>query len=141
MLLTGLLSKSEAVKRTAYVIFIIGAIGAAIASKTGEAAEEIVESTATATETFINRHEETAEIFTILSMVLAGLSLVGLWTSFAQKKFANGIAVLVLAYTIVVLYFAKQTGTTGGEIAHPEIRSQAVNTNTPPNKPEKDDDD
>lgn len=141
VLLFGLFTKAEAVKRTAYMIFIIGTIGAAVASKTGEAAEEMLETTSAGSENFMHNHEEVAEIFTILSGVLAAISIIGLWAGFKQMKHANKIAIVTLLYTLVVLFFARQTGTTGGEIKHPEIRSQYTDPGIQNVKPGSADDD
>ena len=122
VLVTGLISKAEAVKRTAFLIFIIGALAAIAAMSTGEGAEEVVENLSGVTENFIETHEEAAETFALLSYVLGGLSLIGLWASFKQKTFSTIITVVTLVFAVAVLFFAKQTGTTGGEIRHTEIR-------------------
>ena len=122
VMITGLVSKSEAVKRTAFMIFTLGAFAAIAAFYTGEGAEEVVEKISGINEKFIESHEETAETFAILSYVLGGISLLGLWASFKQKSFSNIIVIVTLLFALVVLFFAKQTGTTGGEIRHTEIR-------------------
>ena len=123
VMITGLISKSEAVKRTAFMIFIFGALAAIAAMNTGEGAEEVVEKINGVTENFIESHEETAETFAILSYILGGISLLGLWASFKQKSFSSIISIATLIFAFVVLFFAKQTGTTGGEIRHTAIRS------------------
>lgn len=122
VMLTGFISTSEAVKRTAFMIFIFGALAALAAMTTGEGAEEVVEKISGVTENYIKSHEETAETFAILSYILGGISLLGLWASFKQKPFSSIISIGTLVFAIVVLFFAKQTGTTGGEIRHTEIR-------------------
>lgn len=123
VMITGLISKSEAVKRTAFMIFVFGALTAIAAMNTGEGAEEVVEKINGVTENIIESHEETAETFAILSYILGGISLLGLWTSFKQKTFSSLILISTLIFAFVVLFFAKQTATTGGEIRHTEIRS------------------
>ncbi|MBK7689822.1 MAG: hypothetical protein IPK62_07045 [Bacteroidetes bacterium] len=122
VMITGLTSKSEAVKRTAYLIFILGAFATIVAMTTGEGAEEVVEQLNGVTENQLNNHEEIAEKFAILAYILGGISLLGLWTSIKQKNSSSNIAVGTLLFGFVLLYFAKQTGTTGGEIRHTEIR-------------------
>lgn len=123
VMITGLISKSEAVKRTAFMIFIFGALAAIVAMITGEGAEEVAEKINGVTENYIENHEETAETFAILTYILGGISLLGLWASFKQKSFTALISIGTLSFAFVVLYFANQTGTTGGEIRHTEIRS------------------
>ena len=141
VLTTGLISKSEAVKRTAFMIFILGAIAAILAMSSGEGAEEIVEKISGVSEDFIKNHEETAETFAVLSYLLAGFSAVSLWASFKQKTFSNIISIATLVFAIVVLFFAQQTGTTGGEIRHGEIRSGYNVSTIDNNNTEKEDHD
>tara|TARA_Y100000589_G_scaffold330030_1_gene378435 strand:+ start:1645 stop:2142 length:498 start_codon:yes stop_codon:yes gene_type:complete len=142
VMITGLVSKSEAVKRTAFMIFILGALTAIAAMATGEEAEEVVEKITGVTENYIETHEETAETFALLSYILGGISLLGLWASFKQKSFSSIISIATLVLAFVVLLFAKQTGTTGGEIRHTEIRSgQNTPANDSHNMNEEEDDD
>lgn len=126
VLLTGLISKSEAVKRAAYLIFTIGAVSAFAAMATGEGAEEIVEKINGVSESYIETHEESAETFAVVSYILGLLSLLGLWASFKQKSFSNILSIVTLVFALVVLFFAKDAGTTGGEIRHTEIRPEGV---------------
>lgn len=126
VMLSGVIAKSEAVKRTAWMIFIIGALTAIAAMTTGEGAEEIVEKLAGGTEHYIHRHEEATETFAILMYILGGISLIGLWASFKQKAFSTQISFAALVFALVVVFFAQQTGTSGGEIRHTEIRSGQI---------------
>jgi uncharacterized membrane protein len=137
VMVTGLVSKSETVKRTAFMIFTLGAFAAIAAISTGEGAEEIVENIKGIQENYIKSHEETAETFAILSYVLGGISLLGLWASFKKKTFSNIIVIVSLLFAVAVLFFAKQTGTTGGEIRHTEIRNENNASATENNNNEK----
>jgi len=141
VMITGLISKSEAVKRTALMIFILCALAAIAAMNTGEGAEEVVENINGDSENFIETHEETADTFALLSYILGGISLLGLWSSFKQKSFSSIISIAALVFAFVVLLFAKQTGTTGGEIRHTEIRSGNSIPATENKNAEKDEDD
>lgn len=123
VLIISLISKSEAVKRTAFLIFILGALAAIAAMSTGEGAEEIAENISGITRNDIHQHEEAAETFALLSYVLGGISLIAIWASFKQKSFSTIVTIATLVFVVVLLFFAKQTGTTGGEIRHTEIRS------------------
>ncbi len=140
-MITGLISKSEAVKRTAFLIFILGALASIAAMTTGEGAEEIVEKINGVTENFLENHEETAETFALLTYILGGISLLGLWASFKQKTFSNIISITTLIFAFVILFFGKQTGTTGGEIRHTEIRSGNAVPANESNKSENEEDD
>lgn len=140
----GFFFKSEILKRAAYCIFILGAITAIAAFSTGEGAEEVVERIQGIDERFIEVHEETAEVFAILLYILGGVSLIGLWANWRKKSFSKIIAFLSIGLTIIVLFYAKQTGTTGGEIRHTEIRTDGANGSPMINRnnehEEKDDD-
>jgi uncharacterized membrane protein len=124
IMITGLISKSEAVKRTAFMIFIFGAFASITAMNTGEGAEEVVEKIKGVTENYIESHEETAETFAVLAYILGGISLIGLWASFKQKSFSSLLSIGTLIFAFAVVFFGKQTGTTGGEIRHSEIRNE-----------------
>lgn len=142
VLLVGFIAKSEAVKRTGYLIFILASISSIVAITSGEGAEEVVENLTGVSENFIERHEESAEIFSILSYILGGMSLLGIWASFTKKHFANTISIVTFIFAIVTLFFAQETGTTGGEIRHTEIRDGTIqNSPTKFNNGETDDDD
>lgn len=141
-MITGLIIKSDAVKRTALFIFIIGSLTSIAAVTSGAGAEEVIENIDGVTKYYIERHEESAEFFSILTYILGGLSLFGLWASIKQKTFSSIANIAILIFAFVVIYFGKETGTTGGEIRHTEIRA---NNNEAPatkkrNQPQEDDD-
>lgn len=123
VLITGLISKSEAVKRSSFLIFIIGALATIAAMYTGGGAEDVVAKISGISESYIETHEEAAETFAILSYLLGTISILGLWTSFKRKTYSSLISISTLVFAFVVLFFAKQVGTTGGEIRHTEIRA------------------
>ncbi len=52
------------------------------------------------TENYIKSHEETAETFALLSYILGGISLLGLWANFKQKTFSNIVAIAILVFPI-----------------------------------------
>lgn len=126
VLTTALLLKSEIMKRTAYGIFTAGAILTLPAFFTGEGAEEVVEELQGVSENLIRNHEETAESFALLSYILGATSLLALWTNWKRKSFSPALSFIVLMLSFVVLFFAKNTGTSGGEIRHTEIRQGAA---------------
>jgi uncharacterized membrane protein len=123
VLIIGLFSKSDAVKRTAFFLFILGAISTFPAFESGEGAEEIIEHLVGVSHDLIHEHEEKAELFMILSYLLGAISLVGIWANWKKKKFASIIAYVTILFSLIVLFVAKETATTGGEIRHPEIRT------------------
>lgn len=122
LIIGGFMVKSEILKRAAYCIFILGALGAFAAIATGDGAGEVVKHIDGISKTLIHQHEEKAEIFTLLSYILGVLSMVALWSNWKKKSYANYIALAILVYGLVILNFAQQTGNTGGKIRHSEIR-------------------
>jgi len=123
----GLIFRSELVKRMGYFLFIVGAIATFPSMNSGEGAEEIAENIAGVTEGFIHEHEEKAEVFSIFSYILGALSLLGMWASWKVKKFSKILSLAIVLFAAIVLFLGKQTGTSGGEIRHTEIRNgQAV---------------
>lgn len=126
VLVAGLVSGSEAIKRTGYFIFILGSVSAIFAMSSGEGAEELVEEIKGVSGKFIHEHEEKAELFALLSYGLGLISLLSLWFSWKQKRVAKPASFMVLFFSCVVLFYAKQTGTSGGEIRHTEIRENGV---------------
>lgn len=128
VLLGGLLLRSVVVKNTAYCIFILGACCTFPAAFTGEWAEEVLENMPDISHELIHHHAETADVFIVLSYLLGVVSLVTLWASWKKKQFASLLSYVVLAFSVVVLFFAQKTGTSGGEIRHTEIRTSSTNT-------------
>jgi len=123
ILLVGFVTKSDVVKRTAFGVFVLGAILTFPAMYTGEGAEDIAENLPGVTDQLIHEHEEKAETFAIVSYILGLVSLLGFWASYKQKSFANWIAIAVIVLGVAGLYLGKMTGTSGGEIRHTEIRA------------------
>ena len=126
ILIVGFFVDSEVVKRTAFGVFIFGAIMTFPAMFTGEGAEEVAEKLPGITHDIIHEHEEKAEVFAILSYILGLLSIGALWASLKQKSFANILSIVVLLLGLVGFYLGRQVGTSGGEIRHTEIRSNAA---------------
>lgn len=126
VLVTGILFRSEPIKRTGYFVFILGSIATVLAMSSGEGAEEVVEEIKGISGRFIHEHEEKAELFALSSYGLGLLSLVSLGLSWKQKPLSKLAGLIVLICSFAVIFFAKQTGTSGGEIRHTEIRENVA---------------
>lgn len=124
VLIGGFAVKSGVVKRAAYFIFILGSFTTIAAMATGEGAEEAIEHIEGVTEGMIHSHEERAELFAILGYFLGAAAAFAIWSSLKKKAYADYLGYALIVYSCVVLYFAQQTGTSGGEIRHPEIRAE-----------------
>lgn len=123
VLLAGLIMKKPQIKNTALGIFIFSALTAAVAFLTGEGAEEIVENLPGISETLIHQHEEYAELFLTMMLILGGVSLITLFLQYKKMPFSKYGFIAVLLLSMVSIGVAKYVGTSGGEITHIEIRS------------------
>ncbi len=128
ILVTGIFLKNNSVKNTAYCLFIVGAIFAAVSMATGEGAEEIAENLPSVTDQIIEKHEELAEKLAIVLYALGVISIIGLFLNYKNHSKAIFVAYLAVLVAIAGIFLGKQTGTSGGEIRHTEIRENTVNT-------------
>ena len=122
ILISGMILKNNSVKNTAYVLFIVAAIFAAFSMGTGEGAEELVEDMPTVGKQIIHEHEEMAEKLALVLYVLGVISLGGLFLNYKKHAKAKLVSYAAVVIAVVGVFFAQQTGTSGGEIRHTEIR-------------------
>ena len=128
VLVAGIFFKNNAIKNVGYVLFIVAAIFGAVSMATGEGAEEIAENLPSVTDQIIHEHEEMAEKLAIVLYALGLVSLIGLYMNIKNHAKANLISYLAVSIAVVGVFLGKQTGTTGGEIRHTEIRENASQT-------------
>ncbi len=136
VLLAGIYFKNKAVKNTSYVMFIIAAVLAGVSMATGEGAEEIVEEL-NISHSIIHKHEELAEKFALTLYILGVLSIVALILNLKNNAKEKFILYLIIIVSIIALILAKETGTSGGEIRHIEIRDNYSLNNTNKISPSK----
>jgi uncharacterized membrane protein len=130
VLITGFIFRSEIIKRTAFFIFIVAALSTIAAFATGDGAEEAIEHMPGVSERMIHTHENAATIFSIAIYTLGGLSMIALWANWKQKRISGLLAFVVIIFSVVTLFFSRQTGTTGGEIRHVEISADSLGKQT-----------
>ncbi|WP_339612082.1 hypothetical protein [uncultured Planktosalinus sp.] len=141
VLLVGFLLRKDQVKATALGIFIFSALMAIAANYTGEGAEDLVETMPGISEQYIETHEDKAEVFLTLILVLGGVSLVTLFLAVKKIKWAVYGYILVVLLALATAFAAKEVGTSGGEIRHSEIRADGTVSNSVPEENVKTDDD
>lgn len=122
VLLDGLLIKSEIVKRTSFYIFMIGSLCTIMAGATGEGAEEVVEHLAGISKSLIHEHEEVAEKFAFVSYALGILSLIAFVVNYKKMALSKMMSWVVVLAAAATIFLGANTGLTGGEIRHSEIR-------------------
>ena len=125
IVVAGLIFKNNSVKNVAYILFIVAAIFAAFSMGTGEGAEELVEKMPNVGKQIIHEHEELAEKLALVLYTLGVISLLGLYTNFKNHIKSKLISYLALAIAAVGVFLAQQVGTSGGEVRHTEIRTNA----------------
>lgn len=123
ILVAGIFLKHNVIKNVAYVLFVVAAIFGAVSMATGEGAEEIAEKLPSVTDQIIHEHEEMAEKLALVLYALGVVSVIGLLLNYKKYAKANMIAYLALVIAVAGVFLGKQTGTTGGEIRHTEIRN------------------
>lgn len=123
ILIASIILKNKTVQNVGYCLFIIAAIFGAVSMSTGEGAEEIAENLPEVTHQIIHEHEEMAEKLIIFLYVLGVTSIVGLYFNLKKHSKASIVSYLVAIISLISVYLAKETGTTGGEIRHTEIRN------------------
>lgn len=138
ILVGGFVFRSEMVKRTSFFIFILAALSAIAASATGDSAQEAIKHLPGISDQLIHTHEEDAETFSIILYLLGGLSAIALWASWKQKSYARLLSWFVIGLSVVVLFFSKQTGTSGGVIRHSEIRTDTTGIQSTPSQTKHD---
>jgi uncharacterized membrane protein len=128
ILIGGLIFKNNSIKNTAYSLFIVAALFAFASMNTGEGAEEIAEKLPNVTDQIIHEHEEAAEKLAIVLYLLGAISIAGLFLNIKKNAKANIVSFLALTVAAVGVFLAQQTGTTGGEVRHTEIRANGATT-------------
>ncbi|MEN9303206.1 MAG: hypothetical protein RL264_1635 [Bacteroidota bacterium] len=120
ILLFGIVLRSEDFKRLAYAFLIFSAFSALLSVYTGEGAEHIVEKLGR-DHKFIHEHEERAEFFALCSYILGLIGAIALYLNWKNKPLKNIAMIVVMVSTLIVMYLAKGTGTSGAKISHPEV--------------------
>jgi uncharacterized membrane protein len=131
VLIVGYLIKNQQVKATSLGIFIFSALAAIAANYTGDGAEEIVEKIPGISESLIHDHEEYAEQFFTLSLILGGAALITLFLQIKKMGLAKYGYILAVILAISSLVSANYVGISGGEIRHTEIRGASNIENQP----------
>jgi uncharacterized membrane protein len=136
----GLWVKSSQTKNSAYFIFIISAIGAALAYLSGEGAEEAVEKIQGVSENIIKLHEDSA-MYALISLIALGvMSVVALVVSRIKTSFIKSMSIFILIISLVSFGLVARTGYLGGQIRHTEIANGAIQNTGGAEGGEKDND-
>jgi uncharacterized membrane protein len=125
ILIAGYFISNPIIKRTALLIFAGSALIAIPAFLTGEGAEEAVEKLPGVMESFIEEHEEIAEIYIWLIAVWGIISAVGVIYEMVLHKQASVIYTIVLILALASTFISYKVGNYGGQIRHTELRANS----------------
>lgn len=126
VLIHGLWTNNTPTKIAAYNVFILSAIGGAIAYLTGEGAEETVENIPGIAENMIEQHEDFA-IYALVSLIILGVaSLIGIFLTLKKSPATKTTAIIILVISLLTFGLVARTGYLGGQIHHTEIGSGAT---------------
>lgn len=122
----GLVFKNPSIKRFGLgTLAASGAIGAA-AYLTGSAAEEEYFGEQSPFHSFVERHEESAEVTWLVGMVAGTIGLIALMVTRRLSDVPSVAMAASLLATLVSAAFFAVTANLGGYIQHSEIRSDAL---------------
>jgi uncharacterized membrane protein len=129
-LVAGIALKNNSVKNTAYCLFVVSAIFAALSMATGEGAEEMVEDMPNIGHQIIHEHEELAEKLALVLYLLGAVSIGGIFLNIKKHAKATLVSYIVLAIGIGAVYLGTQVGNSGGNIRHTEIREDSATSSS-----------
>jgi len=122
----GLLRKSEDVLRLGLALAFVVGIATWGVQLTGEPAEEVIENLAGVSRRLIHAHEEAAEWATYIIAAAGVIALLALLLVRRRHRSARGLSILALVVSLVGFAAVSRAALLGGEIRHPEARSDFV---------------
>jgi len=125
VLIVGYMIKNRHVKNTSLGIFVFSAVASAVAFYSGEGAVDVVKNISGISETLMHTHEEYAELFLTMTLILGGVSVLTAFFEYFESSFVKYGLIMVLLLSITDIVISEYVGTSGGEITHIEIRKDA----------------
>ncbi|MDH4473556.1 MAG: hypothetical protein QE487_13185 [Fluviicola sp.] len=126
VLAIGIWSKSTTTKLSAYVVFLLSAIGGTVAYLTGEAAEETVEHIPGVAASMIEQHETAAGYALVAMIVLGVLAVFASVMTVFKPTTTNLFAWITLLVSLAGFGLVARTGYLGGQIRHTEVSGYTV---------------
>jgi uncharacterized membrane protein len=129
--LVALAANNVGMKRASLVVFVICTVLGIPTFLTGNAAMwAVTEAKAPdVTQALINAHRDWA-LYSLFGLAFTGVTAwIALWRYRHLGRFSNLSLYLVLVFAIITLGVMAETGHRGGQINHPEIRTEAIPTN------------
>jgi uncharacterized membrane protein len=120
--LYAIISKNDEIKRLSLWAYVVLGVFGLLAYLTGDSAEEVLLTYPGFTEDMIEPHETMGLLFFIGLMIMTAGAFAGLYLSKTKEALLKKFNLYLLFAAILVAFLAVRTGSTGGEIRHPEVR-------------------
>ncbi len=127
LLAAGTWKQADTLKRAAFVLFLVCALGALPAYLTGAPAEKAVQGLPGLSNRVVEEHETVAQLAMSAVLVLGGLGTSGLWLFRKGSAIPTWFGWLVMAVALATGVLMTWTANLGGQIRHTEIRSESFN--------------
>ena len=124
---TGVVYKSEDLKRASLGILVMLALLSIPAYVTGSAAQTAIAGGDGISDTRIANHQDAALLALVLIQITGLFAWLGLWQASGARRLARWTVAAILVSSIVTAAQMTKAANVGGEIRHPEIVS-AENT-------------
>ena len=122
----GVISKQAVIKRLALGMMVLIALSAAAAYFTGLAAEEDFFGPGSPAFEQVERHEASARVSWIVGLAMGAVGIGGLLMSRRLADVPTPVMATAVVALLVCAFFFMRTSNLGGQIMHPEIRSDAA---------------
>src|SRR5712691_11315179 len=122
LLLIAMVSRNIFTQKVALWLMVGCALAALVALLSGKQADHLVKNVADVSKQYLHEHEDVAELSSYTIFLTGGLALLGLLFSKRQVLF-RAIVYGVLALGVLCSALFVLTGYLGGQLRHPEIRS------------------
>lgn len=115
--------KNEEVNRTALIFLVLVALSALPAYFTGDFAEDMVKKFSGVNKNHIEQHEEMASVALTTMLLMGGVVAAGLFAFRGAKAIPRWFMLVALILSLSAAAVAGLTANLGGQIRHPEARS------------------
>lgn len=123
LLFVGTFWRNSLIRQIAFIVFVLSFLFGIASVVTGHSAHSVVENLPGVENNYVERHEDLGTILLWLLGILALFSAIIYFIEIRSKKNTLKLNIIALVWSLFVIYFATKVGTSGGEIRHPEIRS------------------
>jgi hypothetical protein len=124
LLLWGVVRRNETIQKTALAALVIVGLSAIPVYLSGESAEEVIEEMPGVEEAYIEAHETMGKFALWAGIALGVAAIAGIGVVATRPASTTSAAVALLVLNALVFGVMAYTAHTGGQIRHPEIRSQ-----------------